>query len=157
MKNQILLLATSIILLSSCMSAKVVNMEDRPYVQVYESLDTSQDDLFLMANEWMIKTFNDAESVIQHSDKEDGVLMGKYLMSGGVSTGLYGTTSDSRVYSIIDIRVKDDKVRISITPQEWAYYEMSTAPKYTEEEAMKDMENLASSLYQHISTSNVDF
>ncbi len=72
----------------------------------------SKKDNYILSNEWMVEAFNNAESVIQFSDKEAGIVKGKYhLYSGEGSTGYYRSES---VSAIITLRVKDDGVRIEI-------------------------------------------
>ena len=77
---------------------------------------TDKDSNYIKANEWMVQTFNNAKSVIQFSDKEAGVVKGKYVMKVGVvSTSPY-TQSTPDYYAIITIRVKDEASRIEIVP-----------------------------------------
>lgn len=135
---------------TSCVTVQPLSMENEPHVQVYENLEGSQSELFLAANEWMIKTFNNAESVIQHSDKDEGVLMGKYLMHGTLSTGMYG--SDNRIFAMIDVRVKDGRARVSITPQGSWYPHF-----YKREHAIADMESLSESFHSSIQGEKIDF
>ena len=61
----------------------------------------SKNELYIKANQWMVKTFNNAKSVIQFQDKEAGKIMGKYLMHNYSFTGLYGTQSTSDIYALI--------------------------------------------------------
>jgi len=69
---------------------------------------------FIKANEWMVETFNNAESVIQFTDKEAGIVKGKYIMrEGTVSTSAY-VQSVSSFSAIITIRVKEGASRIEI-------------------------------------------
>jgi hypothetical protein len=65
---------------------------DKPVIKTYTDLTDNQDELFIKANDWMISMFKDASSVIQFNDKQEGVLIGKYLMSGilNTSTSRYG-------------------------------------------------------------------
>ncbi|WP_107822016.1 DUF4468 domain-containing protein [Mangrovibacterium marinum] len=42
----------------------------------------TKDELYVKANEWMVRSFNNAKSVIQFQDKEAGKIMGKYLLHG---------------------------------------------------------------------------
>lgn len=146
----IIILAVS---LTSCFTLKNATFEKDAFVRVYENLPGNQDDLYLKANEWMVSAFNNAESVIQHSDKEEGVLIGKYLMFGALTTGMYGI--DSRVFSIIDIRVKDGRARLSIQPDNYTYYDTQYA--YTKEKALATMEELASSFEKSLKSEKVDF
>lgn len=39
-----------------------------------------QNELYVRANNWMVGNFTDAKSVIQFSDKEEGIVTGKYLL-----------------------------------------------------------------------------
>ena len=76
--------------------------------------NTSKLDLFVRANNWMVHTFNDAESVVQFSDKESGVITGKYLMQSIIR----GTAvQNENVFAIIKIQVKDNAAKITITPE----------------------------------------
>lgn len=106
----------------------------------------------------MIETFNSAESVIQLSDKEEGVIIGKYLMYGTISPGIYGTTNDTRVYAIIDIRVKDNKARFEVKPQEW-YYDSSemTVYQFSKQDAINAITRLADSFDKGMTVEAVEF
>jgi len=124
MKTTIVL--SILLLLSGCATFTPITYSD--YSSSKEIvIDVDKNEAFVIANSWMVETFNDAESVIQFSDKEAGIIKGKYLMRGTLRTvtGLYGTTStsDSRVYAIITIQVKEGLTKISINPQgEGTYY-----------------------------------
>jgi CRISPR/Cas system CSM-associated protein Csm2 small subunit len=155
MKKVTLFFAVLVILTACTMQRKLVSFADEPFVQVYENLGATQDELYTKANDWMISAFNNAESVIQHQDKEEGVIMGKYLMRGSISRSAYGTTIDSRVFAKIDVRVKDNKARIEIVPQDYWHGTLSNA--YTKEKAMADMEQLAESFQNNLSKETIDF
>lgn len=159
MKSKILLLALfSTIIFTSCMTVKWTPVSFAPdeFVKVYE-VDGSKDALFLKSNEWMISIFNNATSVIQHTDKAEGVIIGKYLMHGTVTAGAYGTTVDSRIYAIIDIRVKDGKARLSIKPEDWRYYKGLVGVPYTKDLALIDMNALADAFQKYIGKKEVQF
>jgi hypothetical protein len=69
----------------------------------------------------MVQTFGDAESVIQFTDKEAGVVKGKYIMKEGtIGTSPY-SKSTQPYFSIITIRVKDQASRIEIVPRSGAF------------------------------------
>lgn len=145
----------------SCTAIPVKFSEQEYHKEVFEDVTGTQAELFLKANAWMVETFNNAESVIQHSDKEAGAIIGKYLMYGSVSTGsgLYATTNDSRVYAIIDIRVKDNKARIEIKPQgEWQYDESGMTPYgYSKQDAINEMKTLAGSFHKALLKKESEF
>lgn len=145
-------------IINACAPLKTIMIEE-PFIKVYDNLEASQNELFLKANEWMVATFKDAESVIQYSDKEEGTLLGKYLMNGEVRQGLYNVTTDTRIYAKIDIRVKDNKARISIEPMEAWKYDPSgmTIYSYSREDAIAEMEELSSSLHEALKSEKIEF
>lgn len=87
----------------------------------------TKSELFVKSNQWMVRMFKDAKSVIQFQDKEAGKIMGKYLMnsisSGGGGFGLYSTpVSTTDIYSLITISIKDNATKIDIEPMgDWKY------------------------------------
>lgn len=137
---------------SACMTMQSVSFsESENVVKVYQDLIGTQDQNYLKANEWMIGIFKDATSVIQHTDKADGVIIGKYLMHGTTQTSQYHS-HDSRVYAIIDIRVKEGKARIEIKPQgEWKYDSGGmTIYDYSKQQAISEMNLLADSFHNYM-------
>ena len=149
----------SILFMSGCLTlTKVQFMEEDNYVEVFDDLQDNKHQLYLKANNWIIQAFNDAESVIQHSDKEEGVVIGKYLMSGTVQSNMYGSV-DNRVYAIIDIRVKDHKARLEIKPQgQWSYDPSGMSIyNYSKEDAINDMKRLSDDFYNALLKDNVEF
>lgn len=145
-------------LLSSCISYQTFTAQ--PNVQVFEDITGTKEQLYVKANEWMVAKFNDAESVIQFSDKEEGTIIGKYLLGGSVVAATqYTAAADLRVYAIIDVRVKENKARISIDPQEWKSYNESTYPRYafTPQKATEESDKLIQDFYTHMRGSNIDF
>jgi len=143
-------------MLNACVPLKMVNINE-PFVKVYDNLDGTKSELFLKANDWMIKTFIKANSIIEYSDKDEGALIGKYCMNGEEKTDRYGTL-DTRIFAKIDIRVKDSKVRLSIEPFPWRYDSTGTTIfKYSTVNAMIDMNALANDFQQYLKSKKVDF
>lgn len=80
------------------------------YFEVVD-LKGSKNEIYTKANLAFVDLFNSAESIIQYSDKEAGVLKGKYVSTDigrGKGSNLY------TVYSIIEVDVKDGKYKISM-------------------------------------------
>lgn len=125
---------------------------------IFDDLNGTQTELYIKANDWMVSTFVDATSVIQFSDKESGVLMGKYLLNGEVRSAGY-MTIDTRVYAKIDIRVKDNKAKIEIEPiGSWQYDPSGrTIYNYSKMDALLDMSALAQSLESRLRQAKDDF
>jgi hypothetical protein len=72
-----------------------------------------KDNAFVIANSWLVEQMVDAKDVIQYSDKEAGVIKGKFMFYysrtvSGYSTGLV------KVEGLITIKVKDNKSMIQI-------------------------------------------
>lgn len=84
--------------------SKVINVDGK-----------TKNELYIRANTWMVEAFTNAESVIQFSDKENGIVTGKYIMT----TIITSTTTSHGVYSIIKIQVKDGAAKITITPESY--------------------------------------
>jgi hypothetical protein len=156
----IILLCAAMVNFSGCLMYQTVTFsESENVIKVYDNLSGTQDQLYLRSHEWMIATFNSAESVIQHADKAEGVIIGKYLMHGEMRTSQYGT-ADSRVYAIIDVRVKEGKARIEIKPQgSWQYDEGGmTIYNYSKSQAIADAQKIADNFYKYMTTvKKIDF
>ncbi len=160
MKKNVYLISI-LFVLNACGTLNMVQIEE-PVIKVYTDLTGSKEELFVKANDWMIGMFVDASSVIQFSDKEEGVLIGKYLMNGETRTisSLYGSSSiDSRIYAKIDIRVKDDGARISIEPlSPWRYDESGlTIFDYSKEKFYEDVDKLMLSFYNAMKADRIQF
>ncbi len=106
--------------------------------------NTKMNDLYVRANNWMVDTFRNAKSVVQFSDKEAGVISGRYLLGTVVAPSEYGPGSSA--YAQIKILVKDNAAKIIVTPEPFSYMKGNMYTLYTEEDAKKDIENLIISL-----------
>lgn len=147
-------------MLTSCYTTKMLTLSDTPFVKVYDDVQGTQNELFLKSNEWMIGAFNNAKSVIQHSDKAEGVIIGKYLMLTTSSTVVFGSPTPipgTDVYAIIDIRVKDNKARIEIKPNDFRYVSDGMSKEFTKEDAIAIMEKLSESFHEALKVKKVDF
>ena len=123
MKNIVLIFVVILIssfTLVSCAMKKYVNSPPPKSKNIITK--TNKNSNYIKANEWMINTFSNAESVIQFSDKEAGIIKGKYAMkASAVSTSQYNSSSPA-IYAIITIRVRDQESRIEITPPSSGLY-----------------------------------
>lgn len=110
-----LFLVFALLIIQSCGTVQNIKATDLSTTKIYENLNKSQSDLYVISNSWMIDTFKNAESVIQFSDKETGSIIGKYLLWGSVVHSGYLST-DNRIFAKIDISLKDNRAKISIAP-----------------------------------------
>jgi hypothetical protein len=107
-------------LLNSCASI-VIQDTPPPKIATFEN-ELSKDQNYVLANEWMVESFNNATSVIQFTDKESGTVKGKYtIKSAYISTSTYVASTDA-LFAIITIRVKDKLSRIEIDPPTDAFF-----------------------------------
>lgn len=104
-----------LVLITSCAPLKTISKTEFKKEEIIDVPNTSKNDLYVKANEWMVSNFGNADSVIEFSDKEEGTILGKYLLQGQVVSTGYGT-SDTRIFAKIDIRVKDNSTKIMIEP-----------------------------------------
>ena len=78
-KLNIIVLVVFALLLASCTTIKP--SEVKGVTKVVEVPGVSKDDLFVRASSWMVETFNSAKYVTQFSDKDAGVIKGKYRIT----------------------------------------------------------------------------
>ena len=90
-----------ILLLTSCISTGVVKTPLTSQT-IIEVPNTSQTDLYVRANSAAVEMFNNASSVIQYSDKDAGMIKGKFIISN-VLEGIYY----HRINVIISIESKN--------------------------------------------------
>ena len=131
--KKLILIAILALGVQSCGSIQSYTSELLPKQESVESTE-SKDDLFVLANEWMVESFGNAESVIQFTDKEAGIVKGKYvLQEGSYTPGVYvgygirtASTTVKSVTAIITVRVKEGSVRLEIQPTSNSSYSVGT-------------------------------
>ena len=136
--------------LSSCsIQQRFVQIE--PISQSFE-VEGTRNDLFVKANNWMVETFNNAESVIQFSDKESGSVTGKYLLKKSVVYDGY-KADDASIFAIIKLQTKDGAARITIDPDDFNEVNSTLVKKelwYTEETTRQQVADLISSYENYL-------
>lgn len=149
-----------LIALCGCMTPQLASLSEADsQSRTVENLASTKEELFTRANRWMVGKFNNAESVVQHSDKEAGVIIGKYLMFGTVEVGSYSKYADSRVFAIIEINVRDDRAKIEVRPRGQWYYAPDgvVATKTSKDDAIKSIQNLMLSFEEAMRAKKSDF
>ena len=137
-----------IFLILSCTPIKYVTT-----TKVGEIIDVpgTKDELYIRANQWMIRSFKSAKSVIQFQDKEAGKIMGKYLMfTINLDKPILNLPITNDVYSLITISVKDNATRIDIEPRgNWAFNKRVLP--YSPEMAQRDIKKFINDYKDFIS------
>ena len=134
--------------LFSLQSCAVITTESQPVSKVIQVENATKNDLYVKANNWMVSAFNDAESVVQFTDKESGTITGKYLLGTVSAASQYGPAN--RVFATIKIQVKDESTKITVTPESFRYAKGNIYTLYTEEDAISDVNNLIASYEEAI-------
>ncbi|WP_319228378.1 DUF4468 domain-containing protein [Draconibacterium orientale] len=156
--KKLLLISIVAIIATSCYTTKSVTFSDDEFVKVYDDVSGTQDQLYLKSNEWLIGIFKNAKSVVQHSDKDEGVILGKYLLTTIPFVDmLTGTSNYTDVFATIDIRLKDNKARLAIQPYDYSYLENSMNKGYNKEGIINEMEAIAEDFHSTLKEKNVDF
>jgi len=92
-----------IFIIGLLISIGVWGQENISYIKIIEVPNTSSNELYVKCNEWFVRTFNSAESVIEFSDKDNGKIIGKYV---------FQATMISRIKSTITVDIKNNKIRV---------------------------------------------
>jgi len=111
------LLLFALLLVVSCAATPVKRIsEPLTYNEVVEVDNMSKDALFTKANMWFVDAFRNADSVIQFSEKDSGVIKGKYV---GDKTRFADDSFRAagtyllQVTSTITVEVREGRYRIS--------------------------------------------
>lgn len=116
MKMKIIFLLLCTILLSSCATTGAKVTEPVIYSEVIDVTGVTQSVLYTKANMWFVDAFRNAGSVIQFSDKESGVIKGKYI-GDDIMAGIYVC----RISSTITVEVKEGRYRILFADPMYQY------------------------------------
>lgn len=85
------------------------------FQEIIDALGVSKEQIYVRAQNYIATQYNDANSVIQYEDKDQGTIIGKglyprvHLMLG----------SDFDAYHIIRVDVKEERARVTITLTEY--------------------------------------
>lgn len=142
--KKLLLFIVAAVVFTSCATYQKVSLG--PATRIYEVAGDSKAELYVKSIEWLIDSFKDAKSVIQFKDKEEGIIVGKYLMcSTKIGSGSGAYYED--LYAKIKINTKDNATRLIIEPLgEWNYDSGSlTVRNYSKNNAIDEINGLIES------------
>lgn len=145
MKKTVLFLFVAVFLQSCTSYQQITASKSEQIIEV----QGSKNEIYVKANEWMVRAFNNAESVIQFQDKEAGKIIGKYLMHSYTNRYV-----NYKVYSIITITVRDGATKIDIEPIDSWQYDSSglTIYNYSKEDAEADIAALTEDYIAYMTT-----
>lgn len=146
------LLLLGLIILQACGANQQVFTANTLHKEViYENLQKSQNELYILSNDWMVDAFINANSVIQFTDKEEGAIIGKYYLTGQI-INIYGSINDQRIYAKIDVRIQDNRVKLEVIP--------TTDINASTHQIMAlrtNIQGLFDSFENHLKTHNIDW
>jgi hypothetical protein len=93
------------------------------YTKVVELPGMTKDQIFSAAQNYFAYRYKDAQSVIQKSDKDEGVIIGKGLFLDVYSAMDFSATNYFSVWHLLRIDAKDGKMRVILTLTD--YYKKS--------------------------------
>lgn len=85
--------------------------------RIHDNLNKTKDELFVLSRDWAVNEFVKSNAVIEYSDKEEGIFIGKFILIHNVTQNL-----DLSTYCKLKIEVKDNKAKIFLIPMQdfWA-------------------------------------
>ena len=154
MKNYFFVLLFSVSLIfQSCGSYQATPVSVEPVSKSFE-IEKTKDDLYVSANNWMAETFNDAKSVIQFTDKEAGVVTGKYLLKPLYTVQGYSVVETGNgIYAIVKVQVKDGASKITVIPDDFTELKgdfVNPLMKFSKEDAITAMTTLMTSYENYL-------
>lgn len=111
-----LLILSLLAVFASC--AVPLNLIEHEETKKTISVNDTKENLFVKSNLWLVDSFVSAKSVVQYSDKEAGVIAGKFIIRERSASSGTGT-----IEAIVKIFVNDNTARISIKPLPYSRYE----------------------------------
>jgi tRNA threonylcarbamoyladenosine modification (KEOPS) complex Pcc1 subunit len=156
MKKAIILFC---ILFTSCSTYEKVPANMESISEKYK-IEGSKNDLFVKANNWMVEIFKDSKSVIQFSDKEAGVVTGRYLFKDFGNKYVLGERVDfGQIYAIIKLQVKDGATKITIDAEDFTeiHSEANKDYRYTKEKANQEIKSIMNKYKEYLKTEDNSF
>ena len=95
------------------------NNKQISFTTIIEAPGKTKDELFVMLNNWFVSSFSSGKSVVQMVDKEQGVILAKGYLSGVGSRVGFMKSVEVGEYIVIRLDIKDEKVRIITSIQEY--------------------------------------
>lgn len=123
-------------------------------------IEGSKNDLFVKANNWMVEIFSSSKSVIQFSDKEAGIVIGRYLFKDFGATTVMGKIVDfGEIYAIIKLQVKDGTTKITIDAEDFTeiHSKANENYRYTKEKAVQEINALMDNYEHYLKTTDNSF
>jgi len=111
-----------LIMLVGCATMSMEWMNSFEVKKVISVPNKTKNDLYIATNLWAVDAFRKSDSVIEFSDKDAGVIKGKYIQDLGYnfwaswakSSKYYFATVNNEVRLVITITSRDEEVEITL-------------------------------------------
>lgn len=92
------------------------------YIQHVIEVNGSKDELYVKLLEFLTRTYNDANAVIQVKEKDQGLIVCKGCHKFHVNDFLYGSAIEETAWHVYKAEIKENKIRVTITLNEMDWY-----------------------------------
>ncbi|WP_165026067.1 MULTISPECIES: DUF4468 domain-containing protein [unclassified Dysgonomonas] len=94
--------------------------------KVIDNVPGTKDEIYIKTKNFFARNYKDANSVLQTDDKESGVIIGKGSFPELKEwTDLFGTKSLLSAYHILRVDIKDGRIRVICSADEWFLYKVT--------------------------------
>lgn len=153
-----LLLIIVLVFFYSC-GVKYVPVSVQPLEETFEIQGQEKELLFAKANTWFALAFQNSKNVIQYSDKETGVITGRFAILPQTTRNGYGIQQDNSIYSGIHVRLKDNGAKIVVSPDNFTevHSSLNESYRFTKESAITKSQKLINSFKAYLEQPVDDF
>jgi hypothetical protein len=156
-----LMIGMFILTMTSCFVGKLVDYSTIS-IEQSKTYDKSKNELYIAANSWMAEVFTSSKSVIQFTDKDAGVIKGRYSLfytapysSYSMLTGHNYTFPEVSHTALITLLCKDNEVKIIIKGEGTGsvFYTKDTGEQtygYSDVQAKTDIDKLIKSFFTYV-------
>lgn len=93
---------------------------------IIDNIPATKDEIYIKVKNFFTRTYKDANAVLQTDDKESGVIIGKGRFGDlRVWTDAFGVKSTLSAYHILRVDIKDGRIRVICSANEWFLYRRS--------------------------------
>jgi hypothetical protein len=118
---------SSLDLKMASINGKYQSSSDGVYIQKVIETTGSKDDIYVKLLEFLTRTYNDANEVVQVKEKEEGLIVCKGCHKFNVNDFLYGSAIEETAWHIYKAEIKDGRVRVTITLDQMDWYRPAMA------------------------------
>lgn len=113
---------SSLDLKMASINGKYQSSSDGVYIQKVIETTGNKDDIYVKLLEFLTRTYNDANEVVQVKEKEEGLIVCKGCHKFKVTDFLYGSAIEETAWHIYKAEIKDGRARITITLDQMDWY-----------------------------------